>query len=84
MTDLFSVLPANFNSGIEASCVNGDAERIHSMNYEIVFNSRIFLFGLRMDYLKLVGKINHCIFKALIFWEKVKALLGFENYDLLH
>jgi hypothetical protein len=27
----------------------------------------------------MVGKINHFIFKALIFWEKVKVLLGFEN-----
>jgi hypothetical protein len=28
----------------------------------------------------VVGKINHFIFKALIFCEKVKVLLGFENY----
>jgi hypothetical protein len=35
---------------------------------------------------KVVGKINHFIFKALIFWEKVKVLLEFKNHrsDLLH
>ncbi len=27
----------------------------------------------------VLGIINHFIFKALIFWEKVKFLLGFEN-----
>ncbi len=26
-----------------------------------------------------LGIINHFIFKALIFWEKVKVSLGFEN-----
>jgi hypothetical protein len=32
----------------------------------------------------VVGIINHFIFKALIFWEKVKFSLVFENYiDLL-
>jgi hypothetical protein len=55
MTDLFSVLPANFNSGIEASCVNGDAEQIHSMNYEIVFNSRIFLVRFTHGLFKIGG-----------------------------
>jgi hypothetical protein len=33
----------------------------------------------------MVGLINHFIFKALIFWEKLKVSLVFENYsDLLH
>jgi hypothetical protein len=27
----------------------------------------------------VVSIINHFIFKALIFWEKVKVLLGFES-----
>jgi|688.fasta_scaffold1463503_1 hypothetical protein len=27
----------------------------------------------------LVGRINHFMLKALIFWKKVKVLLGFEN-----
>jgi hypothetical protein len=27
----------------------------------------------------VVGKINHFIFKALIFWEKVEVSLAFEN-----
>jgi hypothetical protein len=28
----------------------------------------------------VVGKINHFVFKALIFWEKVKVSLAFENF----
>jgi hypothetical protein len=28
---------------------------------------------------KVVGKINHFILKALIFWEKIKVFLGFDN-----
>ncbi len=33
----------------------------------------------------VVGMINHFIFKALIFWEKVKGLVGFlKTGDLLH
>jgi len=28
----------------------------------------------------MVDKINQFIFKALIFWEKVKVSLAFENY----
>jgi hypothetical protein len=32
-----------------------------------------------MDNAVVVGKINHFIFKALFFWEKVKVSLAFEN-----
>jgi hypothetical protein len=35
-----------------------------------------------MPYPGVVGKIDHSIFKALIFWERVKVLLGFENVAL--
>jgi hypothetical protein len=32
----------------------------------------------------VVGLINYFSFKALIFWEKVKGLLGFENYPVIN
>ncbi len=44
------------------------------------FYSAFFYFvtGIEMN-LAVVGIINHFIFKALIFWEKVKVSLVFEN-----
>jgi hypothetical protein len=29
----------------------------------------------------VLGKVNHFIFKALIFWEKEKVSLAFENLN---
>ncbi len=46
MIDLFCL---QINSRMETPCVNGDVDRIHSVLYDTVMNSRIFfLFGPRL------------------------------------
>jgi hypothetical protein len=64
-------------------CQMGPSSRPLSRNVAVLKVGRPWIISGRESALNccdVVGKIYHFIFKALIFWEKVKVSLAFENW----